>query len=49
MHKWRNCDQYRSGRMLFILLDVTPLKIGEKVIEQNLGDLAGEYADIENP
>lgn len=48
MHKWRNCDQYRSGRMLFILLDVKPLKVGGKLIEQDLGDLAGEYADLEH-
>jgi len=48
MHKWRNCDETRSGRMLFVLLDVTPLKVAGQSIEQDLGDLASEYADLEH-
>ncbi|PSN60581.1 hypothetical protein BS50DRAFT_204064 [Corynespora cassiicola Philippines] len=46
MHKWRNCDQHRSGRMLFVLLDVKPLNVGGEVLGEDLGDLAGEYADL---
>jgi hypothetical protein len=45
MHKWRNCSLDKSGRMVFILLDCKPLTIGGKVVEQDLGDLAGEYAE----
>jgi hypothetical protein len=44
-HKWRNASQTKSGRMLFILLDVKPLYVNGKLIEQDLGDLASEYAD----
>jgi hypothetical protein len=44
MHTWRNVDPYRPGRMLFVLLDVKPLKVNGQVIGQDLGDLAGEYA-----
>lgn len=46
MHKWRNVDEKRSGRMLFILLDVKPLKVGDQVLGEDLGDLADEYADL---
>jgi hypothetical protein len=48
MHKWRNCDESRSGRMLFVLLDVAPLKVAGKSIEQDLGELASEYADLQH-
>ncbi|TGJ83781.1 hypothetical protein E0Z10_g5011 [Xylaria hypoxylon] len=44
MHTWRNVDPYRSGRMLFVLLDVKPLTVNGETIGENLGDLAGEYA-----
>ncbi|KAI1104953.1 hypothetical protein F4804DRAFT_351473 [Jackrogersella minutella] len=44
MHTWRNIDPYRSGRMLFVLLDVKPLTVNGKVLGEELGDLAGEYA-----
>ena len=45
MYKWRNCDDERSGRMLFVLLDCKPFEINGKMVQQDLGDLAGEYAD----
>ena len=45
MHKWRNCDPERSGRMLFILLDCKPFKVKGEMVQQDLGDLAGEHAD----
>ena len=45
MHKWRNCSPDKSGRMVFVLLDVQPLKVEGKLLEQDLGDLAGEYAE----
>lgn len=44
-HKWRNTSQDKPGRMLFVLLDVKPLHVNGKVLEEDLGDLAGEYAD----
>lgn len=43
MHKWRNCSQTQCGRMVFILLDCKPLQIGQTNIQEDLGDLAGEY------
>ncbi|KAI2603106.1 uncharacterized protein GGS25DRAFT_526141 [Hypoxylon fragiforme] len=46
MHKWKNLDEEKSGRMLFILLDVTPLTVNGEVIGEYLGDLAGDYADV---
>ncbi|KAF2439286.1 hypothetical protein P171DRAFT_421734 [Karstenula rhodostoma CBS 690.94] len=46
MHKWRNVDQQKSGRMLFVLLDITPLKVGEHALGEDLGDLEGEYAGL---
>ncbi|KIA75508.1 hypothetical protein HK57_00007 [Aspergillus ustus] len=46
MHKWKNLDESRAGRMLFILLDVTPYKVNGEVLEEYLGDLAGDYADV---
>ncbi|TAQ85504.1 hypothetical protein B7494_g6167 [Chlorociboria aeruginascens] len=45
MHKWRNCDQERSGRMLFVLLDCLPFEVLGKTVVQDLGDLEGEYAE----
>ncbi|KFA53859.1 hypothetical protein S40293_01620 [Stachybotrys chartarum IBT 40293] len=46
MHKWKNLDEEHPGRMLFILLDVEPLTVGGETIEEYLGDLAGDYADV---
>ncbi|KAI0449667.1 hypothetical protein F5B21DRAFT_508970 [Xylaria acuta] len=46
MHKWRNIDEHRAGRMLFVLLDVCPYRVNGEVIEEFLGDLAGDYADV---
>lgn len=45
-HKWRNASKDRYGRMLFILLDVKPLVVNGKVLEEDMGDLAKDYADI---
>ncbi|MCJ1341997.1 hypothetical protein MMC31_000177 [Peltigera leucophlebia] len=46
MHKWRNVDADKSGRMLFVLLDCKPLFVEGKEIVQDLGALASEYADL---
>ena len=43
-HKWRDVSQTKSGRTLFILLDVQPLEVNGKVIVEDLGELSGEYA-----
>lgn len=44
MHKWKNLDEERPGRMLFVLLDVAPYRVNGQLVEEYLGDLAGEYA-----
>ena len=47
MHKWKNLDEDKAGRMLFILLDVEPYKAPNgEVLKEYLGDLAGDYADV---
>ncbi|KAK4222716.1 hypothetical protein QBC38DRAFT_489175 [Podospora fimiseda] len=43
MHEWKNIDPEKPGRMVFILLDVAPLKVNGKTIEEDLGDLAPDY------
>jgi quercetin dioxygenase-like cupin family protein len=43
-HKWKNLSKTRSGRMLFVLLDVAPLYVGGQLVTEDLGDLASEYA-----
>ncbi|VUC37206.1 unnamed protein product [Clonostachys rosea] len=43
-HKWKNLDEKKSGRMLFILLDVAPLYVGGRLMEEDLGEMAGDYA-----
>ena len=43
-HKWKNLDETGPGRMVFVLLDVTPYKVNGKVIEEDLGDMAPDYA-----
>ena len=48
MHKWRNLDAEKSGRMLFVLLDCKPLFVEGKEIVQDLGALASEYPGLEN-
>lgn len=45
-HKWRNASKDRYGRMLFILVDGKPLVVNGKVLEEDMGDLAKDYADI---
>lgn len=45
---WKNLDENAAGRMLFVLLDVTPYKVNGEIIEEYLGDLAGDYADIKH-
>ena len=49
MHKWKNLDEEKSGRMLFILLDVTPYTAPNGVeLKEDLQELAGDYADLEH-
>ncbi|KAI5918780.1 hypothetical protein F4810DRAFT_715142 [Camillea tinctor] len=43
-HKWRNRSTTKSGRMLFILLDCKPFEVNRKLIVEDLGELASEYA-----
>ncbi len=47
MHKWKNLDEERPGRMVFILLDVAPYSVNGKVIEEDLGDMAPDYVGRE--
>ncbi|CAF9934462.1 MAG: hypothetical protein HETSPECPRED_009230 [Heterodermia speciosa] len=47
MHKWKNLEEDKAGRMLFILLDVEPYKAPNgEVLKEFLGDLEGDYADL---
>ncbi|CAK4032115.1 Hypothetical predicted protein [Lecanosticta acicola] len=47
MHKWKNLDEEKSGRMLFILLDVKPYFAPNGVeLKEELNELAGDYADL---
>ncbi|KUI61928.1 hypothetical protein VP1G_09082 [Cytospora mali] len=43
-HKWKNLSETKSGRMLFVLLDVAPLYVGGKLIEEDLGEMTSDYA-----
>lgn len=44
VHRWRNLSQDRPGRMLFILLDIAPVKsIGGKEIKLELGELEHDF------
>ncbi|KAK3936139.1 hypothetical protein QBC46DRAFT_420233 [Diplogelasinospora grovesii] len=44
MHVWKNLDEEKPGRMVFVLLDVVPYKVNGKVLEEDLGDMAPDYA-----
>ena len=48
MHKWKNLDEDLPGRMLFVLLDVTPYKVNGEVLEEYLGELTSDYAHAEH-
>ncbi|KAL2862207.1 cupin domain-containing protein [Aspergillus lucknowensis] len=44
MHKWKNLDEEKPGRMLFVLLDVEPVKVNGENITEYLGILEKDYA-----
>ncbi|KAJ6092584.1 hypothetical protein N7486_007873 [Penicillium sp. IBT 16267x] len=48
-HMWKNLSETKSGRMLFILLDVQPLTVNGHLIEEDLGELASEYPPHPEP
>ncbi|KAL3473120.1 hypothetical protein BJX99DRAFT_234269 [Aspergillus californicus] len=45
MHKWKNLDEEKPGRMLFILLDVKPVQVNGESITEYLGILEKDYAN----
>ncbi|KAL4784751.1 hypothetical protein BJX76DRAFT_356737 [Aspergillus varians] len=45
MHKWKNLDEEKSGRMLFVLLDVKPYTVNGENISEYLGILQKDYAN----
>lgn len=45
MHKWKNLDEEKPGRMLFVLLDVKPVKINGELVPEHLGILEKDYAN----
>lgn len=45
MHKWKNLDEEKPGRMLFVLLDVRPVKVNGDSITEHLGILEKDYAN----
>ena len=42
-HVWKNLDEEKPGRMVFVLLDVAPYYVNGKLVEEDLGDLAPDY------
>ena len=40
---WKNLDEQKPGRMVFILLDVKPLKVNGEIIQEYLGDMEKDY------
>lgn len=45
---WKNLDEEKSGRMVFVLLDVTPTKVNGEEIHEYLGDLEKDYAHVKH-
>ncbi|GLB08938.1 hypothetical protein AtubIFM57258_004847 [Aspergillus tubingensis] len=45
MHKWRNVSDTKPARVVFILLDCLPYSVNGVQMTEDLGDLAGEYAE----
>lgn len=45
---WKNLDENRPGRMLFVLLDVTATKVNGEEITEHLGILEKDYADVKH-
>ncbi|KAL4993009.1 hypothetical protein BDV10DRAFT_198661 [Aspergillus recurvatus] len=46
MHKWKNLDETKPGRMLFVLLDVKPFKVNGEDATEFLGILEKDYANV---
>jgi quercetin dioxygenase-like cupin family protein len=40
-HAWRNSSQTNSARMLYVLQEAAPLKIGAKQLEEDYGGISG--------
>ncbi|KAL4942704.1 hypothetical protein BDV06DRAFT_211608 [Aspergillus oleicola] len=45
MHKWKNLDEEKPGRMLFVLLDVKPVNVNGESLTEYLGILEKDYAN----
>ncbi|KAK4109675.1 hypothetical protein N656DRAFT_791805 [Canariomyces notabilis] len=43
MHTWKNLDEERPSRMVFILLDVATYKVNGEVVKEDLGEMASDY------
>lgn len=43
MHLWKNLDEEKPGRMVFILLDVKPLKVNGEIVHEYLGEMEKDY------
>lgn len=48
MHLWKNLDEEKPGRMVFILLDVTPLYVKGEHIKEYLGDMEKDYVSMKH-
>ncbi|KAH6638614.1 cupin domain-containing protein [Truncatella angustata] len=44
MHRWRNTSPDKPARMLFVMLDVEPVIVNDKVLDFDMGYLMKEYA-----
>jgi hypothetical protein len=45
MHKWKNLDEEKPGRMLFVLLDVKPVQVNGEFLTEYLDILEKDYAN----
>ncbi|KAI0125544.1 hypothetical protein BJ170DRAFT_596791 [Xylariales sp. AK1849] len=43
-HKWKHLSETKSGRVLFVLLDIVPLYVNGQLIDGDLGEVYGDYA-----
>lgn len=39
MHQWRNVSETEWARMLYVLTPVVPVKVGDKTLEEDYGDM----------
>ncbi|KAL6246345.1 hypothetical protein RBB50_006581 [Rhinocladiella similis] len=48
MHAWKNASPTQWARMIFVLQDSTPVKVGDKILGEDLGHAKGVIPDSGN-